>query len=112
MVELLSPHRKDIRSVYRSEFVQMAQVDVPVEELESIRETLIETIHTSLTEAERSFLLSFKSRLPEWNLLGMDNPAAIQNLPSVQWKLRNLEQMPERKHRDSFQKLSGVLGIF
>jgi hypothetical protein len=109
MVELLAPHRKDIRNVYRSEFVQMAQVDVPVEELERIRETLIETIHTSLTEAERSFLLSFKSRLPEWNLLGMDNPDAIQNLPSVRWKLRNLEQMPERKHRDSLQKLSGIL---
>jgi predicted nucleotidyltransferase component of viral defense system len=111
MVELLAPHRKDIRGVYRSEFVQMAQVDVPVEELENIRETLIETIRTSLTGAEKSFLLSFKSRLPEWNLLGMDNPEAIQNLPSVRWKLRNLEQMPERKHRDSLQKLSRVLGI-
>lgn len=111
MVELLAPHRKDIRSVYRSEFVQMAQVDVPVEELESIRETLIETIHTSLTEAERNFLLSFKSRLPEWNLLGMDNPDTIQKLPSVRWKLRNLVQMPERKHRDSLQKLSGILKV-
>ena len=111
IVELLAPHRKDIRSVYRSEFVQMAQVDVPVEELESIRETLIETIHTSLSEAERSFLLSFKSRVPDWNLLGMDNPEAIQNLPSIRWKLRNLEQMPERKHRDSLQKLSGILRI-
>lgn len=111
MVELLAPHRKDIRSVYRSEFVQMAQVDVPVEELESIRETLIETIHTSLTEAERNFLLSFKSRLPEWNLLGMDNPDTIQKLPSVRWKLRNLVQMPERKHHDSLQKLSGILKV-
>lgn len=109
MSELLAPHRKDIREIYESEFVKMAETDVPVEELEHTREQLIEVINSQLTEDERNFLLSFKDQNPKWELLGLSNIDEVSNLPSVQWKLLNLQKMNSQKHLKAFEKLKSVL---
>lgn len=109
MSELLSPHRKDIREVYEAEFMQMAEVDIPVEELEETREKLIELINTGMTPNERKFLLSFKERKPQWELLGLPNTKEVANLPSVQWKLFNLARMDNTRHQRAVEKLKGVL---
>jgi len=111
MAELLAPHRKDIREVYEAEFAQMAEVDVPVEELEQTREELIALIHKEMTVDERAFLLSFKERKPQWELLGLPNMEEIAHLPSVQWKMLNLSKMEEKKHKGAVEKLKEVLLI-
>ena len=87
MSELLAPNRKDISEIYETEFKQMAEIDVPLEELEEARENLIQQINSKMTDNEKKFLLSFKNKRPEWNLLEMENVAAIANLPSVLWKM-------------------------
>ncbi|WP_127132412.1 nucleotidyl transferase AbiEii/AbiGii toxin family protein [Pseudoflavitalea rhizosphaerae] len=109
MSELLAPHRKDLREVYEAEFKQMAEVDIPVEKLEETREQLIELINTEMTADERKFLLSFKERSPQWELLGLPNMEDVANLPSVQWKLFNLSKMDDKKHRQAVEKLKSVL---
>ena len=109
MSELLAPNRKDISEIYKTEFMQMAQVDVPLEQLEEARENLIEQINSKMTENEKKFLLSFKNRTPDWGLMEMDNIEVIANLPSVRWKMINLEQMPLQKHKEAFEKLQQVL---
>ena len=109
MSELLAPHRKDIREVYAAEFAQMAEVDVPVEELEQTREDLIAIIHQTMTDDERYFLQSFKERKPQWDLLGLPNMEEVSQLPSVQWKLLNLSRMDETKHKQAAEKLKKVL---
>lgn len=109
MAELLAPHLKDIREVYEAEFVQMAEVNVPVEELEHSRELLVETIHRDMTGDERNFLLSFKEQNPQWELLGLDNIKEVASLPSVQWKLLNLSGMDKAKHKEATAKLKQVL---
>ncbi len=109
MSELLAPNRKDISEIYKTEFMQMAQVDVPLEQLEEARENLIEQINSKMTENEKKFLLSFKNRTPDWSLMEMDNIEVIANLPSVRWKMINLEQMPLQKHKEAFEKLQQVL---
>ena len=109
MSELLAPNRKDISEIYVSEFMQMAQVDVPLEQLEEARENLIHQINSQMTENERKFLLSFKNKMPDWNLLEMENIEVIAKLPSVQWKMINLKQMPTQKHKEAFDKLKNVL---
>ena len=109
--ELLNPHRKNIKDIYANEFVDMAQVNIPLEELEATREILIETIHKSMTENEKKFLFSFKNKHPQWDLLGMNNVTIIQNLPSVQWKMRNLSQMPGKKHVEFSKKLKSTLTL-
>ncbi|WP_281324339.1 nucleotidyl transferase AbiEii/AbiGii toxin family protein [Flavobacterium sp. IMCC34518] len=109
MSELLAPNRKDISEIYVSEFMQMAKVDVPLEQLEEARENLIHQINSQMTENEREFLLSFKNKMPDWNLLEMENIEVIAKLPSVQWKMINLKQMPTQKHKEAFDKLKNVL---
>lgn len=109
MSELLNPHRKDIRDVYVQEFQQMAEIDVPVEELEETREQLISSINSSLTDEEKGFLLSFKARKPEWNLLGVPHIDIVSALPSVRWKMQNLVRMPADKHQAAYDKLAAHL---
>jgi len=109
IAELLAPHRKDIRAIYVSEFMDMTAVNIHVEELEQARENLIALIHQQMTDDERNFLLSFKSRNPNWELLGLANVDEISRLPSVQWKLKNLIQMDGTKHQKALDKLRSVL---
>jgi predicted nucleotidyltransferase component of viral defense system len=111
MSELLNPHRKDLTEVYENEFLQMARQEVSLKELEAVRETLINSINTTITEEEKRFLLSFKSKTPEWALLGMEQTSLIAELPSVRWKLLNLGQMSPSKHRQAFERLQIILGV-
>lgn len=109
MSELLAPNRKDITEIYETEFKQMAEVDVPLEQLEEARENLIHQINFQMKDNEKRFLLSFKSKTPNWDLLEMENVSVISNLPSVLWKMINLEKMPARKHKEAFDKLQNIL---
>lgn len=110
MSELLAPHLKDISKIYESEFVKMAEVDVPLQQLEQARQQLINVIHEQITDQEKEFLISFKSRKPQWNLLGLPDAELVSSLPSVQWKQLNLMQMQDKKHEQALEKLHEVLG--
>lgn len=107
--ELLAPNLKDIRKVYQKEFAQMARIEVPIEELEAVRVQLIKSINTSLTDQERQFLLSFKNKQPDWQLLGITNTVDIAQLPSVKWKMLNLQKLDETKHQSLYTKLKSIL---
>ncbi|PIV94184.1 MAG: hypothetical protein COW44_05505 [Flavobacteriaceae bacterium CG17_big_fil_post_rev_8_21_14_2_50_33_15] len=109
MSELLAPNRKDISEIYETEFKQMAEVDVPLEQLEEARENLIHQINSQMTDNEKKFLLSFKNKNPDWNLLEMENMDVIANLPSVLWKMINLEKMPAQKHKEAYDKLQNIV---
>ena len=109
MNELLNPHRKDIAEIYEKEFVDMAEVDLPLETLLEIRERLISDLNSQLTDNERKFLLSFKSKKPEWSLLEMEESGKVSALPSVKWKMINLEKMPDNKHKQAYDSLEKIL---
>ncbi|MGZ7327027.1 hypothetical protein ACXWRH_09135, partial [Streptococcus pyogenes] len=68
----------------------MADQDIPQAELEATREQLVKIINSSLTPQERSFLLSFKNRTPDWALLEL---SGIDQLPAIRWKMQNLAKM-------------------
>ena len=106
MAELLRPQFKDISAIYTGEFANMAETDVPLEELEAVRERLVELIHLGLTDSEKQFLVSFKSRKPNWALLGLDG---VSELPAAKWKQMNLAKMPDEKHKKALEKLESVL---
>lgn len=111
MVELLQPNRKDITGIFQNEFARMTQVDVTVQDLEETREELINRIMGDMSEAEKKFLFSFKSKTPDWSLLGLDSLPDIANLPAIRWKQRNLEQMPGKKHSGAVERLRRVLKL-
>ena len=106
MAELLKPQYKELSAIYAGEFANMAETDVPLEELVAVRERLVELIHQGLTESEKGFLLTFKSREPDWALLGLEG---VSELPAIKWKQINLAKMPENKHKLALEKLKGIL---
>lgn len=108
IAELLRPKFKDISTLYKGEFKSMAAVDIPLADLLLAREQLVDKIHATLSGSEKEFLLTFKSRKPDWSLLGIDN---VDQLPAVKWKLRNLEAMNTEKHRTAYNRLKQVLNI-
>jgi hypothetical protein len=85
----------------------MANEDVPYEELEKVRGTLVDLIKRILTKDEKDFLISFKSGEPDCSLLGIDG---IKDLPAMQWKLINIRKIDEDKRGDLIDKLCKVLG--
>ena len=106
LAELLKPQYKELSAIYAGEFANMAETDVPLEELVAVRERLVELIHQGLTESEKGFLLTFKSREPDWALLGLEG---VSELPAIKWKQINLAKMPENKHKLALEKLKGIL---
>lgn len=108
MAELLNPNRKDISGIYEMEFAQMAEIEVSLEELLSVREKLIADINKEMTDSERKFLISVKNKTPDWALLGLD-AALVSELPSVKWRLINLNKMSENKHVTAYKNLEAVL---
>jgi predicted nucleotidyltransferase component of viral defense system len=106
MAELLRPQYKDISATYAGEFANMAERDVPLEELVAVRERLVELIHQGLTENEKGFLISFKNRKPDWALLGLEG---VSELPAIKWKQINLAKMSVDKHKLALEKLKSIL---
>lgn len=108
MHELLSPQWLDMRGIFDREFAGMTDRQVTWEELVEVRKRLIMEIRSSLSEAERKFLISMKQGEPEWDLLGLPE---IERLPSLQWKLLNIRKMDRKKHSVMLMELKMVLEL-
>jgi hypothetical protein len=106
IAEVLNPKRKEIQAIYEAEFASMSETPVLVSDLEEAREQLINTLHRALTDKEKEFLLSFKRRSPQWELLGLEG---IQELPAIKWKLINLGRMVDDKHVKAVRALEKLL---
>ncbi len=108
IVELLNPNLIDIQGTFENEFSGMTIDSVTLNDLLDTRTMLIKTISIDLTESERKFLLSFKNKSPDWDLLGLPH---IEKLPAVQWKMFNLKKMDSQKHSAAVEKLAKQLGM-
>ena len=102
LMEVLNPGLQDIKSIFESDFVGMTAQTVNLDDLIDTRAELIKKIKKSLTENEIKFLLSWKNKKPEWELLGIEG---IENLPGVRRRLINLEQLKGEKHKQAYEKL-------
>jgi hypothetical protein len=80
----------------------MTAQTVNLDDLIDTRAELIKKIKESLTQNEIKFLLSWKNKKPEWELLGIEG---IENLPGVRRRLINLEQLKGEKHKQAYEKL-------
>lgn len=106
IVELLNPGLIEISDTFLKEFSGMTAEEITPDKLLETRVQLIKEVKTSLTEKEKQFLISFKNLNPDWSLLELDG---IENLPAVKWKLQNLKQMDQEKHKRALNKLSEYL---
>ncbi|MGE5456814.1 MAG: nucleotidyl transferase AbiEii/AbiGii toxin family protein [Methanococcaceae archaeon] len=109
MNEILQPHLLDQRSAFEKQFKGMTDIPFTYEDFESTRKQLIEKVNSSLTKTDRAFLLSFKSGKPDWDLYPVPG---LKDLPAVQWKLLNLQNLIKSnpgKHKELLSKLETLL---
>jgi hypothetical protein len=106
MAELLAPKHKDLEPIYRTEFIGMATEEVSIESLVAARERMISTVHRSLTERDRQFLLAIKRGDANWAEFAF--PEA-ERLPAVRWKLQNLSRMDSKKRKKALETLERSL---
>lgn len=106
MNELLNPNLQDISDIYRKEFENMTTQKVALSQLLNTRIQLVQTLQTMLTETDKSFLVSFKNRNPDWNLFAYPS---VANLPAIKWKLHNLAKMEAAAHKSAVDKLESLL---
>jgi predicted nucleotidyltransferase component of viral defense system len=102
MNELLNPTFQDISRQYKIEFEDMMFNRLTLDELNDAREELVTQLLSGLTESEKKFLVSVKSKKPQWDLIEV---AHIKDLPAVQWKLLNLDRMDKQSHAQALAKL-------
>lgn len=105
--EVLSPRWKDISEPFHNEFSGMTFEDASLKELVEVQGRMLDVLKEHFTQQDFAFLMSFKRGTPDWKLAPESH---IQNLPAVQWKLRNIGRMSEEKRAQSLEKLEGILG--
>lgn len=108
MAEVLAPNRKPLAEEFGRTFDGMTDEVVTLQTLEQAREDLIASVHSALTGTDRKFLLSLKRGEPDWALVGLPQAA---ELPAVQWKLRNLDQLGPDRRKALTDRLRMVLGL-
>ena len=102
MNELLNPTFQDISHQFKIEFEAMMFNPISLDELNHARKELVKQLKSDLTEREKQFLISVKSKKPQWDLIEVEH---IKDLPAVNWKLLNLEKMSNKSHEEALTKL-------
>jgi len=106
IVKLLAPNLISLKESFQSQFVGMTREPVTLDALESTRVDLIKEVNQRLTDAHRQFLIGFKEGAPDWALLNLEG---VENLPSVRWKMMNLDRMKAGDRQAAVAKLRKVL---
>jgi predicted nucleotidyltransferase component of viral defense system len=108
--EVLFPSLRDIRQEFEHSFAGMTVEPVGLDALLAARAQMARELQQGLTGEERRFLLSLVAAKPEWSLLSVPH---LDQLPGLQWKLRNLERLRKtnaRKFAEQSDALARLLG--
>jgi len=108
MSEILAPKETDFSAEFESQFRGMAKREVTCRELVQVRKKVIAALRSALTVPERQFLISIKSGIPKWDLLGIPE---IERLPAIRWKLDNIKRMEKTEHHAAITKLARALEL-
>lgn len=106
IAELLAPTRRKLDDEYARSFEGMTEEPVALEELVATREAIIAAMVADMPAKHRNFLIGFKLGKPDWAALDIEGAA---NLPAVQWKQRNLDQLSPDKRMTLAARLQEVL---
>lgn len=104
--ELIQPNRIDQRETMTNHFDGMTADAFSYEDFEHVRERLIETIHTQLTDLDKEFILSIGSENPRWDIHN------FADFPAVRWKLQNIQKLmanDPQKHQAQQEELKKKL---
>ncbi|MCX6061145.1 MAG: nucleotidyl transferase AbiEii/AbiGii toxin family protein [Campylobacterales bacterium] len=108
ITKLLRPNFIDLKQIFEDQFVGMTAEVIDLSTLEQTREELVRTIHEKMTDKHKEFLVGVKKGTPDWSLLPFEN---ISELPSIKWKLINLDKMGIQERNDALKKLEDALSL-
>jgi hypothetical protein len=94
--EVLFPAKREITQEYEHTFHGMTAEPVALDELLQARERMMRELQQGLDMKERVFLLSLVRNTPDWSQLEI---AHLDQLPAIQWKLRNLAELARANPR-------------
>jgi len=100
--EMLFPNQIDQKKAFKNQFDGMTKEQFSYTDYENTRKLLIEKIHTSLTDADKHFMLKFEQGIPDWSLYD------FSIFPAVQWKLLNIRKLKAKnpvKHNKMYEIL-------
>jgi predicted nucleotidyltransferase component of viral defense system len=103
--EVLFGPAKPLAESFDREFFGMTSQEVSVAELEEVQRVVRDELPKQLDEAERRFLVSLVSNVPDWSLLGIPH---LQDMSAIRWKLANLERL-QRENKLKFAEQSAAL---
>ncbi len=106
MNELISPSLQDQRKTMENHFIGMSEEKFSYNDFEQTRENLIKEIKSTLTDQDKSFLLSIKGISPDWSIYN------FEHFPAVKWKIQNLKKLKAtnpKKHEEQYQDLKEKL---
>ena len=106
IAKLLQPNFHELREIYDQQFSGMTVSPVSLETLIRTREEFLGIIHNEMTPKHKEFLIGFKRGEPRWELLPFER---AELLPSVRWKMMNLDKMSPTKRAEAVVKLSKIL---
>lgn len=104
--EILRPNLIDYSHLMNNQFSGMTSEEFTIDSYQTVREKLIKTILGSLSQAQKTMILSFADTSPIW-LYG-----DWSNYPGIAWKTKNLEHLKKNnpsKYRSQIEKLKLIL---
>lgn len=107
--EIVNPNLQDQRKALENHFDGMSNEPFGYEEYESVRAKLVDAVQTSLTDADKRFILGVSNLEPDWEVYD------FRRFTSVAWKLRNLQKLKDanpKKLREQYETLKKVLEGF
>ena len=110
IVESLNPNPIDQSEALDNQFEGMTDEPFSYDDYQHSRTNLIKVVNNGLTEADRTFLVSFEDGAPDWNMCSAGD---LSNFPSVKWKLQNIANLKlknPKKHREGVDKHRDFLG--
>lgn len=106
--EMLKPNLHDQRETFDNQFSGMTLRRFSYQDFEYTRLELLRIIGQIFNEKDKKFFLSFKSGIPKWELINIEN---LSNLPATMWKLLNVQKLAQqnpKKHTQQIQKLKEI----
>jgi hypothetical protein len=103
---LLNPVLRNVTQDFEQNFVGMTTEDIVLDILLDARADLIADIVGNMPEHHKEFLVSFYSRKPNWDLLGLKG---IEDLPAVKWRELNLDRSGDGTCEEIVRKLKKVM---
>jgi Nucleotidyl transferase AbiEii toxin, Type IV TA system len=85
--ELLKPNLIDQSKVFEEQFVGMAKIDFTYQLFEIYRLQIIDSVNKCFNNQDKQFIIDFHNFKANLNLY------SFENLPSLVWKLKNLQKL-------------------